>query len=61
MQGMIEMVMPACSMPQSMPPMLPGAHAGEHQRQGEARVLVHDDERGEELVPRGDEGEERRP
>ena len=60
MQGMIEMVMPACSMPQSVPPMLVCWRAAARMS-GRVKVvvLVHDDERAEELVPRGDEGEER--
>ena len=60
MQGMIEMMTPACSMPQSVAPMLVLARTltsmiGTVKR----RLLVHEDQRREELVPRGDEGEQR--
>ena len=57
---MIEMVMPACSMPQSVPPMLVSWRALAR-ISGRVNVapLVHHHQRAEELVPRGDEGEER--
>ncbi len=53
MQGMMEMVTPACSMPQSVPPRLvDGTRGGQHQRQRERVAAVHHHQRAEELVPR---------
>ena len=60
MQGMMEMVTPACSMPQSVPPMLVSCRAAAS-TSGRVKVdaAVHDHQRRQELVPRRDEGEER--
>ena len=57
---MIEMVTPACSMPQSVPPMLVSCRALAR-ISGSVKVdaPVHHHQRAEELVPRGDEGEQR--
>ncbi len=57
---MIEMVIPACSIPQSVPPMLVSWRALAR-TSGSVKVdaAVHDDQRAEEFVPRGDEGEQR--
>jgi hypothetical protein len=60
MQGITAMVTPACKRPQSVPPTLVFlARRRQDERQRERRAAIHDDEGGEELVPRGDEGEQR--